>query len=476
MSQTFYTTVGLEVHAELNTKSKMFCSCTNDPFHASRPNLYICPVCMAHPGAIPVPNIEAIKSVITVGLSIGGNIADYSEFDRKNYFYPDIPKGYQISQYKYPFVTGGVVAGVDITRIHLEEDTATSEHSSSGTLIDYNRAGVPLMELVTEPVIHTSQQAMAFGRELQLLLRTLGVSDADMEKGQMRVEVNVSISPDPDILGTKVEVKNINSFSAAGKSIDYEVARMKELWENGRQNEIVQETRGWDEASQSTKSQRSKENSADYRYFPDPDLPKIYISKLFDLNELKSVLPELPNEKRDRYIEQFGIKSDDTEFFVYNSAYARLYENTMILLGSDVARAQLCANYIISDVSGLCAELGEQTVFSRISSEHMSDLVLMISNGELGSRGAKDILRLVATTAGNVRSLATEHGLLQQNDDSALQAFVDAVLSANPDVVEQFKSGKDSVLMFLVGQVMKQSKGSANPEKVKELMLITLQK
>ncbi len=452
----------------------MFCSCPNDPFHAPAANSYICPVCMAHPGALPTLNHTAIQSVVMAGLAIGGTIADYSEFDRKNYFYPDIPKGYQISQYKYPIVTGGSVAGVAITRIHLEEDTATSEHMSDRTLIDFNRAGVPLMELVTEPVIHSSMDAMQFGRELQLLFRYLDISDANMEMGQMRVEANISLSPDPNTFGTKVEVKNLNSFSVVGKAIDYELKRMEELYESGRESEIIQETRGWDDAKGATKSLRVKENSAEYRYFPDPDLPKLFLHTMFDLETLKSELPELPTEKRIRYESSYGIKSDDIELYMYNPRFATFYENCMIMIRDPKQNAQLLSNYICSDVIGLCAEFGEDAVFAHIECSDMVELIEMISAGELGSRGAKDILRIIATESGSPRGIAESRSLLQKNDTEALSVFIQTAIRDNPEIVAEYKGGKTAVLMFLVGQVMKLSKGSANPGVVTELLQKTL--
>ncbi len=354
-TQTYYTTIGLEIHAELNTQTKMFCSCKNDP-EEKTPNVNICPVCMAHPGSLPVINKKALESVVRVGLALGAQIHDeFSQFDRKNYFYPDIPKAYQISQYKFPIVYGGELAGVKITRIHLEEDTATSKHgqSDSSSLVDFNRAGVPLMELVTEPVIHDSREVGKFAKELQLILRYLGVSDANMEKGQMRVEVNVSISPDPDNFGVPVEVKNINSFKAAEKAAEYEIARMTTLWEEGRQNEIIKETRGWDENKNATFSQRDKEVAEEYRYFPDPDLPKLVLKELFDIPELRKNLPELPDAKRIRYGEAYGIKADDVEIFVTDLELEKYFETVAKLLNEDRAKIQLASNYIVSDLLGL---------------------------------------------------------------------------------------------------------------------------
>src|SRR3989338_8734224 len=313
MGKKYYPIVGLEIHAELKTQTKMFCGCKNDP-DEQKPNVNICPVCTAHPGALPVLNKKAVENVIKVGLALDGNITDFTEFDRKNYFYPDIPKGYQISQYKYPIVSGGNLAGFDITRVHLEEDTANNKHDRGDfSLIDFNRAGVPLMELVTEPhtfgsVDDTAKAASKFAKEYQLILWYLGVSEANMEKGEMRVEANVSISTDLKKLGTKVEVKNLNSFRSAERAIKYEIERMIVLMEEGKESEIVQETRGWDEAKQKTFSQRKKEGSADYRYFPEPDLPKLKLHEPFDLEKMKKELPELPMAKRARYKKDFRIK------------------------------------------------------------------------------------------------------------------------------------------------------------------------
>src|SRR3989344_7843479 len=354
-------TIGLEIHAELKTATKMFCNSKNDP-DESRPNVNVCPVCMGNPGTLPVVNKEAVKSVLKVGLALGGELADFTEFDRKNYFYPDIPKGYQISQYKYPFVSGGELNSVKITRIHLEEDTATSLHSDATSyklpatsLLDFNRAGVPLMELVTEPVIHSAKEAADFAREFQLLLRYLGVAEANMEKGEMRVEANISItrsdlSPDlrSDLLGTKVEVKNLNSFKVVEKAIEYEIKRQTKILEEGEK--IAQETRGWDEQKGETFSQRQKEESHDYRYFPEPDIPKMKLSEFpeFSIEALKKELPELPKAKRERYTKDFEIKKNDIEIFIQNKKLAEFFEVVAKILG-EKKLIQLSANYIIND-------------------------------------------------------------------------------------------------------------------------------
>jgi aspartyl-tRNA(Asn)/glutamyl-tRNA(Gln) amidotransferase subunit B len=459
MSKTYYPVIGLEIHAELNTKSKMFCACKNDPDEIS-PNVNICPICMAHPGTLPVANKQAVESVIKVGLAVGADIADFTEFDRKNYFYPDIPKGYQISQYKYPIVSGGELNGFGITRVHLEEDTGLSKHDRGNfTLVDYNRAGVPLMELVTEPVIHSAKDAADFAKELQLLLRTLGVSEANLEKGEMRVEPNISISDVEGKFGTKVEVKNLNSFKSVEKAIEHELARMIALHEAGRGDEIVQETRGWDEAKQTTFSQRSKENAHDYRYFPDPDLPKMKLHSMFDIETMQKTLPELPWDKRTRYAKDFGIKENDTELYVSDPTLSTYFES--VVEGKDAAFAQLASNYLSSDVIGIMKKDAEAKLPTK---EHFIELIGMVTNGEVTSRGAKDILAvIVKDTDANPKAIAEKEGLLQQNNEDDLKPAIAQVLADNQAMVVQYKEGKEAVLQALVGMVMKATKGSANP-------------
>ncbi|MBP6854917.1 MAG: Asp-tRNA(Asn)/Glu-tRNA(Gln) amidotransferase subunit GatB [Candidatus Pacebacteria bacterium] len=476
MSKTFYTTIGLEIHAELSTKSKMFCACFNDP-NEKKPNTNICPVCMAHPGTLPVPNKAAIENVIKVGLAIGGKIADFTEFDRKNYFYPDIPKGYQISQYKFPIVSGGHLADFDVTRIHLEEDTGTSKHDRGDfSLVDFNRAGVPLMELVTEP--HTfdsaelaSKAAGRFARELQLLLLALGVSEANMDKGEMRVEVNMSVSDDKSVYGTKVEVKNLNSFRSAERAILFETDRMIKLIEASEGDKIVQETRGWNEAKQATFSQRSKENANDYRYFPDPDIPKLYLSKLFDIENLKSKLPELPAQKRERYRNDFGIKDEDIESFVNDSELGLWFEDVAKLLG-DKDKIKTASNYITSDFLGLKKSNPEVKIPSY---KNFSELVYLVSEGKISSRAAKDILAMISLNDESPLKIATEKDLLQKNDEGALKEIVQKIIDANPEIVATYKGGKENALMSLVGAVMKESKGSANPAIVQKILKEVLQ-
>lgn len=466
MSKTYYTTIGLEVHAEMHTNSKMFCGCVNNPDEKT-PNTNICPVCMAHPGTLPVINKKAVENVIKVGLALGANIADFTEFDRKNYFYPDIPKAYQISQYKFPIVSGGELNGVKITRVHLEEDTATSKHDKGDySLVDFNRAGVPLMELVTEPVIHSAKEAGDFGRELQLLLRYLGVSEANMEKGQMRVELNISISEDPNKFGTKCEVKNINSFRAVERAAEYEIKRMSELLDEGKGDEIVQETRGWDENKQITFSQRKKENANDYRYFPDPDLPKLYLSKAFDMDKLKKELPELPEIKRNRYKNDYGIKDEDIESYITDIELGAWFENVANTL-KDKEKIKTASNYITSDYLGLKKNNPE---IKAPSYQNFAELIELLSDSKISSRVAKDILALIVENDESPLKIATEKDLIQKNDEGALKEIVQKVIDANPQVVETYKGGKENALMSLVGQIMKETKGSANPALVQKLL------
>ncbi len=460
MSKTYKTTIGLEVHAELNTKSKMFCGCKNDP-HDGLPNSYICPVCLAHPGSLPVPNEEAISMVLLFGEAVGAKRATYSEFDRKNYFYPDIPKAYQISQYAYPFLTGGNLKGVDLTRVHLEEDTARSQHEHDGvSLVDFNRAGVPLMELVTEPVIHDAKTAGDFARELQLLLKTLNISHAQMERGEMRVEANISVS-DTEELGTKVEVKNLNSFRSVESAIAYEVERQIALLEKGES--VAQETRGWDEVKLRTFTQRTKETAKDYRYFPDPDIPKINTEsyEYFSQNRLSEIMPELPSSKRIKY-ENIGLPSSQVELIISNKVldnyFTSLYQK---FESSNPLTLKLAANYLTSDV---LAELGEGDQKNpTLTAEHLAELMEMLAKGSLNSRIAKDLLKELLFNDASPKQLAEDRGLLQSSDPSALIPVIAEIIAENPSVVAEYHAGKEASLQFLVGQGMKKTRGAANP-------------
>ncbi|MEX2010576.1 MAG: Asp-tRNA(Asn)/Glu-tRNA(Gln) amidotransferase subunit GatB, partial [Parcubacteria group bacterium] len=495
----YQLTVGLEIHAELSTRTKMFCDSANNP-DEKEPNVNVCPVCMGHPGTLPVINKEAVRSVLRLGVALGGEIADYTEFDRKNYFYPDIPKGYQISQYKHPLVKGGELNGVKITRVHLEEDTAKSTHETNESLVDFNRAGVPLLELVTEPVIHSGAVASKFAKELQLMFLYLGISEANMEKGEMRIEANVSVRPlnaaeiarniaesvqrssassprgSAVPLGTKVEVKNLNSFRAVEKAILYEEERQKKLIEAGEK--VMQETRGWDEAKGATFSQRAKEESHDYRYFPDPDLPKLFIKDIeeFSVENLKKSLPELPQAKRERLKSAFNLKDEDVEMYVERGEWGKYMENaadllkdTSTSLSAGKAKIQLASNYITSDLVKLAREKDNHDPEKLVPVVEFKEIILMLNAGELSSRGAKDILNLIAEGKGTARKIAKENNLIQKSDAEELKKIAEKIISMNEKAVGEFKNGNLGSLQFLIGLGMKESGGNANPKVLKEV-------
>jgi aspartyl-tRNA(Asn)/glutamyl-tRNA(Gln) amidotransferase subunit B len=459
--------IGLEIHAELKTNTKMFCRSLNDA-EEKRPNVNICPVCMAYPGTLPVINKQAVKHVLRVGTALGGTLADFSEFDRKNYFYPDIPKGFQISQYKYPLVSGGMLNGVQVTRVHLEEDTAKSFHFNgrSDTFLDFNRAGMPLMELVTEPVIKNSEQAAEFARELQLLLRYLDASEANMEKGQMRVEANISISKDPNKFGTKVEVKNLNSFKSVARAIEFELKRQEEVLDNGGQ--ILQETRGFDENTGKTFSQRLKETSQDYRYFPEPDLPKLKLSEVAEFQNLMATMPELPWEKRKRLSEKYALRDEAVGLFVIDLKMSDFFESVVKNRLEDKEFISLASNYITSDLFSLVKtvsgdiEPGMEDI--AIKPEDFEALIVMIQKSEVSSRGAKDILAIMFKEGGEPKKIAEANGLIQKSNVEELRVMASDIIKENDKVVAEYKAGKEASLQFLVGQAMKKSKGSANPK------------
>lgn len=476
----YIPTIGLEIHAELKTASKMFCSCKNDP-DEDKPNANVCPICLGHPGTLPVLNKEAIAHVLKVGVAVDGKLADFTEWDRKNYFYPDIPKGYQISQYKFPLVSDGELAGVALERIHLEEDTARSTHDAhQKSLVDFNRSGVPLMELVTKPVIHDAATAVRFAKELQLLLRYLGAGEANLEKGEMRVEANISVSSPADAkagkFGTKTEVKNLNSFRSVERAIEYEVARQIELTEKGEK--VVQETRGWDDNAGETYSQRSKESSHDYRYFPDPDIPKMKLSEIpeFSPSLLQKELPELPWMKRERFAKEYGMTDKEVAVFVESPALSEYFGSIIVGFKDDPKRVKLVVNYLLTDYLGILkAHKTEFDPASAITPSIFAELIDMAASGSISSRGAKDLLPLmIKEKVASPKALAEKHGLLQKSDAGDLIPAIEKVIADNAKVVAEYKSGKTASLQYLIGQAMKATKGSGNPEVVKKLLLAKL--
>jgi len=466
-------TIGLEVHAELKTETKMFCDCKNDPLEKT-PNINVCPICLAHPGVLPTINKRAVELMILIGNALGGEILSETHFDRKSYFYPDMPKGYQISQYDYPIVKGGDLNGVKLTRVHLEEDTGRLAHDKDGALVDFNRASLPLMELVTEPVIKTSEEVTSFAKELQLVLRYLGASDADMEKGQMRVEANVSISRDKK-LGTKVELKNINSFKAVSKAIAYELKRQEEVLESG--GEVIQETRGWNDKKNVTFSQRIKEEANDYRYMPEPDLPIMDLKNAegIDLKEIKLSVPELPSEKRARFISEYKVPTEQLDVLINDMKLADYYEKAMSELASntkDVKKAgKLLTNYLTSDVIGILNDKGISMEDLKMTPENFAELPVLIENGEITSRIAKDLLIHMIESGHDPHTIIDEKEMGQISDEDAIETAIKEVIEENKKAVEEYKNGKETVIKFMIGQAMAKLRGRGNPELLEKLFV-----
>jgi aspartyl-tRNA(Asn)/glutamyl-tRNA(Gln) amidotransferase subunit B len=457
-------TIGLEIHAELHTQSKMFCGCKNESLPAA-PNKNVCPICTAQPGTLPVPNQEAIKHVLKFGSAIGSTFATYSEFDRKNYFYPDIPKAYQISQYAYPLLTGGELKGVALTRVHLEEDTAKNIHQPEYSQVDFNRSGVPLMELVTEPVIHDAATAGAFSRELQLLLQTLGISEANMERGEMRIEANISISK-TDALGTKVEVKNINSFKAVEAAIEYEIIRQTKLLEDGAA--VHQETRGWDDQRNRTFTQRTKETAKDYRYFPDPDITKLNLSLIPEFNPhiIAETTPLLPEKRREillkNKVSRSVAKAIVNDYKLSNWFFALIESLPDTLIS-------LAANYTAGDLMGLLTT-GTVASIHDIPPQQFKELLELLQADKINSKTAKFLLPKLPDITTSVQAYAEQHSLLQVVDITAITEIAIKVIANNPDQVAEYRAGKKTVLKYLVGQGMKESRGTANPAQLEKVI------
>lgn len=480
--------IGLEIHAELKTRTKMFCYSLNDP-NEKHPNINVCPVCMGHPGTLPVINEEAVKKVIQVGLALGGTIAEFSQFDRKNYFYPDLPKGYQISQYEFPLVKGGTLEILSrtmrITRIHLEEDTGRLIHDkdSNSSLVDFNRAGVPLMELVTEPDFRTGEEVKKFGEELQKILRYLKASDADMEKGQMRVEVNISlreIFTESGIknheLGTKVEIKNINSFKFAADAIEYETKRQSEILEGG--GKIVQETRGWNENEGKTFSQRSKEEAHDYRYFPEPDLPPLRFTQEM-VEELRAALPELPEAKKSRFVQEYGIEQDVADILVRDKPLADYFEAVVSEVGEHDKEtpekpkknpAKTAASLLTGDFLRILREISAPVGEILATPENFAELVLYVAEDKISNLAAKDVLDTMLRTGNDPSDIIEKKGLWQISDTGDLEDIIRHIVKENEHAAADYRAGKVAALQFITGQVMKESRGRANPKIVREIL------
>ncbi len=483
----YKVTIGMEVHVELATKSKMFCGCKNGMGQEKEPNKNICSVCTAQPGSLPVPNKKAIEYVIKAGLALNCKIAQESKFDRKNYFYPDLPKGYQISQYDQPLCSRGAleIEGKDkqkkqvrILRIHLEEDTGKSIHhkGSNESLVDFNRAGVPLMELVTEPDMEDSAQAKNFCEKLRLVFRYLEISPADMEKGQMRCEANISLykaGQDP-LSGTKVELKNLNSFKAVERGIEYEIKRQEEILEKGEK--VIQETRGWDENKGQTFSQRNKEESDDYRYFPEPDILPLQFSKQ-RIAEIRNQLCEMPNQKEQRFIEQYKLKQENAKIITRSKDLADYFENVCSELeswmkaeGEEFSQEgreklyRLAANYILTEFQKHLFDNGQKISDAKVTAENFAEFIKMVYRSEINSSAAQMVLKEMFATGADPSNIVEEKNLAQSSDEGELKKVVKKVVKNNPDSVKDYKNGKGNAIQFLMGQVMSETKGKANPK------------
>lgn len=496
--------IGLEIHTALKTRTKMFCDSLNDP-DEKRPNWNVCPVCMGHPGTLPVINSEAVNKVILTGLALNCTIAHDTFFERKNYFYPDLPKGYQISQYQKPLCEHGYLETggkkFRITRIHLEEDAGRLQHDPSGdfSLVDYNRASVPLMELVTEPDFTSGDDVRVFAEEFQQILRYIGASDADMEKGLMRVEVNISVRNADGTYGTKIEIKNLNSITAAAAAIDYEIRRQTPAFreethfisgdtpqeiqesvsglytfnatkETNSYTHLAQEqeTRGWDDKKKETYVMRSKEEAHDYRYFPEPDLPPLHFEDM-DIEAIRSKLPELPAQRRERFKTQYGLPEADVETFVTNKSLGNYFEHVASELG-ETKLYKLASNYMLTEYQKHLSGEGGDAENTKVTPEMFADLIRRTASKEISSSGAQMVLKEMFKTAASPEHIIKEKDLGQVSDTNFLGDIIALVISKNAKAVDDYKNGKEASKKFLLGMIMRESKGKADPQ-VAERML-----
>jgi len=467
-------TIGLEIHVQLMTKTKIFCSCSTE--FASEPNTHVCPVCIGLPGALPVLNEKAVEYGVKLGIALNAYINKFSSFYRKNYFYPDLPKGYQITQYVIPIAKGGYleVGGsrdqkkkIRIERAHIEEDSGKSIHmgditESEFSLIDFNRSGIPLMEIVTLPDIETPDEAYDFLILLRSIVRYIGVSTGDMEKGAMRCDVNISVSKD-ETMGTKVEIKNLNSFRSVKRALEYEIERQIGALKKGER--IVQETRHFDEKEDTTKSMRTKEESNDYRYFPEPDLPPLVLSDEF-IENIKNTIPELPNKKEERFIKEFGISNDYARTIAYHPKLVEYFESIVNFTG----RAKAVANFIMVDISAYLNETKKEIDEIDFTKEKFKELLDLIDNKTISRNTAKEVINESLRTGKTPSEIVSKKGRTQITDEDSIKKLVIEVLNENETQVKQYLSGETKVMGFLVGQVMKKSKGKANPELVNRIL------
>jgi len=470
---TYEIVIGLEVHAQLLTRSKMFCSCSAD-YASAAPNTRVCPVCLGMPGVLPVINEKAIEYTVMTALALNCTIPEYTKFDRKNYFYPDLMKGYQISQYDAPIGKGGWLTidsdgskkRINITRVHLEEDVAKLWHRGDYSLIDVNRSGVPLMEIVSEPELSSPAEARNYLVKLHSILRYLGVSSGNMEEGSFRCDANISIRPvgSKEFL-PKVEVKNMNSFKAVYQALEYEAKRQMKVLEEGGQ--LVQETRGWLDEQGITVPQRTKEYADDYRYFPEPDLPPLVFERAW-IEEIRAGLPELPEARRDRFVSQYGLPLYDADILTASRAMADYFESCVKLMGP--GKAKIVSNWLLGDFSRLLNATNTEVESARISPEHLAEMLAMVDNGRISGPAAKAVLEEMFHTGKRARDIVAEKKLNQISDADEIRKVVKQVIASNATAVADYTSGKQQALMFLVGQVMKATRGRANPGVVREII------
>ncbi len=468
--------IGLEVHVQINTKTKAFCGCSTA--FGAEPNTQTCPVCLGMPGQLPVLNMEAVAKTVLTGLAIDAKINLESRFDRKNYFYPDLPKGYQISQFAIPLVEHGHLdiptkdgeKRIGITRIHMEEDAGKSLHEGLDGVshIDLNRSGIPLMEIVSEPDMRSADEAVAYLKQLHQLVRFLDVSDADMEKGQFRCDANVSVRRPGEPFGTRTELKNLNSFRFIKQAIEYEAMRQIELIEDG--GEVVQETRLFDSVKGETRPMRSKEEAHDYRYFPEPDLPPLRLSRE-QVEAIRDGMPELPGQMRRRFENEYGLSPYDADVLTQTRELAAWYETLVSAHPSDPKR---CANWLANELLGRLKELGREIAESPVSPQQLAGLLDRIADNTISGKIAKDVLDAMLESGRDADAIIEEKGLRQLTDTGAIDAMIREVMAANPAQVEQYRAGKEKLFGFFVGQVMKASKGKANPALVNARLKILL--
>ena len=477
----FEPVIGLEVHAELATQSKMFCTCRVVDSTVAAPNIAVCPVCAGMPGMLPVVNRKAVEYGLRVALALDCQVNLTSIFARKNYFYPDLPKGYQISQYELPLARHGCLSittsqgerTIHIRRVHLEEDTGKLTHIERGSghskresysLVDLNRAGVPLLEIVSEPDLHSAEEVRAYAMALRSVLRYLGVNSGDMQKGVMRIEPNVSVRPvGSDQFGVRTEIKNLNSFRVLERSVDYEINRQSATLRQGGQ--VVQETRGWDDSADRTFTQRIKEEEEDYRYFPEPDLPPLVVTPEW-LDEIRGSLPELPAAKLQRFRSQYNLGSYDAAVLIAEPAVADFFEQTV--LAAPEAMPKIVANWISGDLFGLLNQNGDTIEVGRINPQALGGLLELLVKGQINQTTAKMVLAEMYTSGASAESIVTGRGLRQVSDASAVSAWVQRVLSENPDQVKAYLAGKETITRWLFGQVMRLGQGKANPQIVQD--------